>query len=112
MGLFVNNVDEEVQYLVAIGSAVASGCQPCLERIVARARDAGIEEKKMKSAAIIGQFVKDQPAADMKQLADQLLGTHLSRAESAPDCPLSKASNASAPQNKTADATATCGCGA
>jgi hypothetical protein len=64
----------------------------------------------MKSAAIIGQFVKDQPAADMKRLADQLLGTHLSRAGSAPDCPLSKGSDASAPQGKAASTASGCRC--
>ena len=110
MGLFVNNVDEEVQYLVAIGSAIASGCQPCLERIVARARDAGIEEKKMKSAAIIGQFVKDQPAADMKQLADQLLGTHMLRATASRDCPLSDGAASQAPSEPAPQSATACGC--
>jgi hypothetical protein len=112
MNLFVKDVDEEVQYLVAIGAAVASGCQPCLEKIVAGAQNTGIDAKKMKSAAIIGQFVKDQPAAEMKRLADQLLGTHLSRAGSAPDCPLSNGSDASAPQDKTPGTTSAGGCGA
>ncbi len=34
----------------------------------------------MKAAAIIRQFIKDQPANDMKTTADKLLGTHLQSA--------------------------------
>jgi AhpD family alkylhydroperoxidase len=80
-------LDTETQLLVAIGSAVASGCIPCLENISGMARAEGIEEKKLKAAAIIGQFVKDQPAANMKATADRLLGTHLQSAQIKTGCP-------------------------
>ena len=73
-------LDTETQLLVALGSAVASGCIPCLENITGMARAEGIDEKKMRAAAIIGQFVKDQPANNMKACADRLLGTHLQSA--------------------------------
>ncbi len=39
-------LDTETQLLVALGSAVASGCIPCLENITGTARAEGIEEKK------------------------------------------------------------------
>ena len=84
---FLNGLDTETQLLVAIGSAVASGCIPCLENISGMARAEGIEEKKLKAAAIIGQFVKDQPAANMKATADKLLGTHLQSAPIPASCP-------------------------
>ena len=80
-------LDTETQLLVAIGSAVASGCIPCLENISGMARAEGIEDKKLKAAAIIGQFVKDQPAANMKATADRLLGTHLQSAPMQAGCP-------------------------
>ncbi len=80
-------LDTETQLLVAVGSAVASGCIPCLENISGMARAEGIEEKKLKTAAIIGQFVKDQPAANMKATADKLLGTHLQSAQIQTGCP-------------------------
>lgn len=70
-------LDTETQLLVAVGSAVASGCIPCLESITGLALAENIDEKKMRAAAIIGQFVKDQPANNMKAKADELLGTHL-----------------------------------
>jgi len=80
-------LETETQLLVALGSAVASGCIPCLENITGMARAEGIEEKKLKAAAIIGQFIKDQPANNMKTMADQLLGTHLQSAPLPAGCP-------------------------
>lgn len=81
-------LDTETQLLVAIGSAVASGCIPCLENISGMAQTEGIDDKKLKAAAIIGQFVKDQPANQMKTTADELLGTHLQSAASQAGCPV------------------------
>jgi hypothetical protein len=52
------------------------------------ARAEGIDEKKMRAAAIIGQFVKDQPANNIKATADELLGTHLQAASSQAGCPM------------------------
>lgn len=85
---FHKGLETETQLLVALGSAVASGCIPCLESITGMARAEGIDEKKMRSAAIIGQFVKDQPANNMKAIADELLGTHLQSAASQAGCPM------------------------
>jgi AhpD family alkylhydroperoxidase len=78
---FYKGLDTETQLLVALGSAVASGCIPCLESITGLARAERIDEKKMRAAAIIGQFVKDQPA-------NELLGTHLQSAASQAGCPM------------------------
>jgi hypothetical protein len=41
----------------------------------------------MRAAAIIGQFVKDQPTNNMKMTADRLLGTHLQAAATQAGCP-------------------------
>ena len=38
MDLFVKDLPPDTQILIAIGSAVAAGCQPCLERIVSLAK--------------------------------------------------------------------------
>ncbi len=40
---FLKGLDTEAQVLVALGSAVASGCIPCLENITEIARAEGIE---------------------------------------------------------------------
>jgi alkylhydroperoxidase/carboxymuconolactone decarboxylase family protein YurZ len=103
-------LDSETQLLVALGSAVAAGCIPCLESIIGMARTEGIDEKKMRAAAIIGQFVKDQPANNIKAIADRLLGTHLQAAPNQTACPMQSnpapdpAAGANNPSN------AACGC--
>lgn len=84
---FTKGLDTETQLLVALGAAVASGCIPCLESISAMARAETIDEKRLRAAAIIGQFVKDQPAGHMKAKADELLGTHLQSATDRVGCP-------------------------
>jgi alkylhydroperoxidase/carboxymuconolactone decarboxylase family protein YurZ len=103
-------LDTETQLLVAIGSAVASGCIPCLENISGMARAEGIEEKKLKAAAIIGQFVKDQPAANMKATADKLLGTHLQSAQIQTDCPAESTEEETAEELGGNKSAVGCGC--
>ena len=87
MEAIFKGLDTETQLLVGIGAAVASGCIPCLEKMVELANGSKLDAKKLKAAAIIGQFVKDQPAAHMKSTADSLLGTHLLKAETKTTCP-------------------------
>ena len=103
-------LDTETQLLVAIGSAVASGCIPCLENISGMARAEGIEEKKLKAAAIIGQFVKDQPANNMKATADKLLGTHLQSAAVQKGCPMDARQEELAEQHEGSESARGCGC--
>ena len=88
MKLTSRRLDQETQLLVGIGAAVASGCIPCLEKMVETAGKAGIDPKKMRASAKIGQYVKDQPAYHMKEAADKLLGAHLLRFRTQSDCPL------------------------
>jgi glycosyltransferase A (GT-A) superfamily protein (DUF2064 family) len=78
MNLFVKDLPPETQLLVAMGSAVAAGCQSCLERMVGLAQCEELDPAQMRAAVAIGQFVKDQPAQQMKELADRLLGSRLS----------------------------------
>jgi len=105
---FTRRLDAETQLLVALGSAVAAGCIPCLESITSLARAEAIDEKKMRAAAIIGQFVKDQPANHMKITADALLGTHLQSAASKAGCPAEfNAAQMTVDHHESPDA---CGC--
>ncbi|MEJ2639857.1 MAG: carboxymuconolactone decarboxylase family protein [Desulfosarcinaceae bacterium] len=86
---FTTNLDARTELLIAVGAAVACGCRPCLHNLVEKARSADVPARSLKSAAIIGQFVKDQPAAKMRALADELLGTHLDQGRASENgCPL------------------------
>lgn len=86
MNLFVKDLAPEIQILIAAGSAVAAGCQPCLERLVALANSQEIPGNKMQAAVTIGQLIKDQPGNHMKALADRLVGSHLSAEASGAVC--------------------------
>ena len=107
---FLNGLDTETQLLVAIGSAVASGCIPCLENISGMAQAEGIDAKKLKAAAIIGQFVKDQPAANMKATADKLLGTHLQSAPIQASCPADSTEKETTEEYDRLKSEGGCGC--
>ena len=49
--------------------------------------EAGVHERDIRKAVEIGQFVKDRPAALMKQAADVLTGSALSAASVDAGCP-------------------------
>ena len=87
MNLFVKGLPPQTQLLIAMGSAMAAGCQPCLERLVGLAEDEGLDAEQMQAAVSIGQFVKEQPARQMKEVADKLTGSRLSQTRPQIECP-------------------------
>ncbi len=104
-------LDTETQLLVAVGSAVAAGCIPCLESITSMAVEEKIDNKRLRAAAVIGQFIKDQPAGQMKSKADELLGTHLGAAKSSPACPLESDADAVPEVKDNTKSPSACSCG-
>jgi len=80
-------VDYKVTMLIAAGAAMAANCEPCLNKIVPDLIEAGVAEADIRKAVEIGQFVKDKPAAIMKEAADALAGTHLSEQHKSAVCP-------------------------
>ncbi len=80
-------VDHKVTLLIAAGAAMAANCEPCLNRIVPDLIEADVAEADIQRAVEIGQFVKDRPAAIMKEAADVLTGTNLSKISTSEGCP-------------------------
>ena len=80
-------VDYKVTMLIAAGAAMAANCEPCLNKIVPDLLEAGVAEADIRRAVEIGQFVKDKPAAVMKEAADTLTGSHLSKRRASEGCP-------------------------
>jgi hypothetical protein len=80
-------VDYKVTMLIAAGAAMAANCEPCLNKIVPDLIEAGVAEADIRKAVEIGQFVKDKPAAIMKEAADVLTGSHLSEQHKSEGCP-------------------------
>ena len=80
-------VDYKITMLIAAGAAMAANCEPCLNKIVTDLIEAGVAEADIRKAVEIGQFVKDKPAAIMKEAADALTGTRLSEQDKSEGCP-------------------------
>ena len=80
-------VNYNVTMLIAAGAAMAANCEPCLNKIIPDLIEAGVAEADIRKAVEIGQFVKDKPAAIMKEAADALAGTHLSEPKKPQGCP-------------------------
>ena len=83
-------VDYKVTMLIAAGAAMAANCEPCLNKVVPDLIEAGVAEADIRKAVEIGQFVKDKPAAIMKEAADVLTGSHLSAPRNSEGCPAAR----------------------
>jgi len=88
-------VDYKVTMLIAAGAAMAANCEPCLNKVVPDLIEAGVADEDIRKAVEIGQFVKDRPAAIMKEAADILTGSHLSEGSVPDECPAEKMKQAS-----------------
>ena len=80
-------VDYRVTMLIAAGAAMAANCEPCLNKVVPDLLAAGVAEADIRRAVEIGQFVKDKPAAIMKEAADVLTGSQLADSRQTDGCP-------------------------
>jgi len=68
----------KVTMLIAAGSAMAAGCEPCLNQAIPGLIEAGVADADIRRAVEIGQAVKEIAAENMKEVADVLAGTRLS----------------------------------
>lgn len=66
--------DEKVDVLVAIGSAVASGCESCLKAHFAKGKKMGIHKDDMAKAMQTGLNIRQVPLSQIVNLANKLLG--------------------------------------
>ncbi len=62
-----------VAELVAIGAAIASNCEPCLQHHCAQARALGVALDDLAAAVNTAHTVRQAPARSILQLADRLL---------------------------------------
>ena len=70
--------DLRIPMLIAAGSAVGVGCEPCLNIVIPALIEAGVQGGDIRMAAEIGQAVKDQASSIIQEAADVLAGTDLS----------------------------------
>lgn len=68
------STDYRLMMLIAVGSAVAANCEPCLNQSVLELNDAGVHEDDIHLAAEIGFQVKKFKLADILEVAAVLTG--------------------------------------
>ncbi len=59
--------------LVAIGAALASNCNPCIEYHVAEARKVGLSDAEISEAVALADKIKRVPAGKVMETASRLL---------------------------------------
>jgi AhpD family alkylhydroperoxidase len=64
----------QVMELIALGAAIAAGCEPCFKFHYDKARKLGVTADMMQEAVAIGDMVKQASAQNMLELAGRLLG--------------------------------------
>jgi alkylhydroperoxidase/carboxymuconolactone decarboxylase family protein YurZ len=78
--------DYKIMMLIAAASAMAANCEFCLNKVIPDLIEAGVSESDMRKAVEVGQFIKDKPAAIMKEAADVLTGSNLSDKPASDEC--------------------------
>jgi arsenite methyltransferase len=74
-----------VDELVAMGSAIAANCEPCLKYHYREADQLGVSKADMAKAVATGARVKDSPHQAILRLADKLTGAGLGQPADASD---------------------------
>lgn len=89
-------IDVRVPMLIAAGSAVAAGCEPCLNSVIPKLIEADVHDADIRKAVEIGQGIKDRQASNIKEVADLLTGTNLLDGAVAEECETSDANEPAA----------------
>jgi alkylhydroperoxidase/carboxymuconolactone decarboxylase family protein YurZ len=75
----MKTLDRRIARLIAVGASVAANCQPCLETVMAKARQEQIKEKDIIEAIEIGKLVRHCAASQMDEFALSIAGAETVR---------------------------------
>jgi AhpD family alkylhydroperoxidase len=75
----MKSLDRQVARLIAVGASVAANCQPCLETVMAEARQEEIKDKDILEAIEIGKLVRHCAASQMDEFALNIAGAETVR---------------------------------
>ena len=64
-------LDEMVQYLIAVGASIGADCKPCLQSCITMARQCGADEQDIEAAMAVARKVK-RCAEKAKKMADSV----------------------------------------
>ena len=69
----MESLNEREQLFVALGAAIGSNCVPCVEKIVPKAKAAGIEDWELRLALNAADYVRQKPAAKVLSTAKAIV---------------------------------------
>jgi len=98
---------EAIDELVAVGAAIGSNCEPCLEYHVTKARELGVDDAVIVRAVQTARTVKAAPARAIAKRAADLLARGVDLGE--PDTPPPACGGSSAPAEQSPSASGCCG---
>ncbi len=82
----MNTLNEREQLFVALGAAIGSNCVPCVEKIMPKAKAAGIEDWELRLALNAADSVRQKPAAKVLSLARAMVdGDEIDNATCSPE---------------------------
>ncbi len=58
-------LDNRTRALIAIGAAITTNCQPCLQSAVAMAQESGVDAQEIADAIEVGKMVRKGAASKM-----------------------------------------------
>ncbi|MBI3180947.1 MAG: arsenite efflux transporter metallochaperone ArsD [Myxococcales bacterium] len=91
---------EQVKELVAIGAAIAAGCDPCFKFHYDKARKAGVSKEDMVKAVALGKEVREAPGRTVVQTAERYLAGGAAPTDIPSSCSLQPASGEAAASEK------------
>ena len=90
----MESLTRKERLFVALGAAIGSNCVPCVEKILPKARAAGIEDWELRLALGTADYVRQKPAREVLATAEALVGGQASEESEAEPCPLDPAGQA------------------
>jgi 4-carboxymuconolactone decarboxylase len=78
----MESLAQREQLLVALGAAIGSNCTPCVEKILPKAKSAGLEDWELRLAIHAADFVRKKPAAAVLEAANAIVEGEVAEAGS------------------------------
>jgi AhpD family alkylhydroperoxidase len=70
-------MDEQMKELVAMGSAAAANCHPCMDYHLAKCDELGVDRAEVAAAVKVGLMVNRGAESKIRQKARELLGASM-----------------------------------
>lgn len=107
----MQSLNNREQLFVALGAAIGSNCVPCIESIVPKAKNAGIQDWELRLAVNAADFVRQKPAAKVLSAAKVIIDGALDDDPVHEACPLDEVESLTSSQTTRATQTEPRCCG-